>query len=209
MLLLYLLMLMTRFLLIRHGATHTVGKQLAGRMPGISLNDDGRKEATLLAERLATVQLHAVYSSPLDRCVETAAPILANRDLQLKIDEHFNELDFGSWTGKSIAELQSDNTFKLFNEFRSNTRIPGGEMMGDAQLRFVRGLTALQSQQDHATIAVVSHSDLIKSAICYYAGIHIHFMLRLQIDPCSVSIIDLYPETALIQTINNTGSLQF
>src|SRR5687768_10606483 len=131
---------MTKVLLVRHASTNAVGKTLAGRMDGVSLNVEGIAQARQLANRLQSLPLSALYTSPLQRALETAEPIARQFGMEAKIDDHFVELDFGEWTGRSITSLENDQRFKEFNNFRSNTCIPGGETMLAAQARMVAGL---------------------------------------------------------------------
>src|SRR5690349_3740243 len=131
---------MTRFLLIRHAATDAVGKKLAGRMVGVYLNEQGKRQAQEIAERLTPVPVAAVYSSPLERAVETAQPIAQSHNLETVICNDFTEIDFGEWTNCSFEDLNKQKQFQLFNTFRSCTRIPAGELMLEAQARIVAGL---------------------------------------------------------------------
>ena len=106
-----------------------------------------------------------------------------------------------------FEELQSQKQFQLFNSFRSTTRIPGGELMLEAQARIVAGLQKLCIQHPNETVAVVSHSDLIKAAVTYYAGIPLDLFQRIEISPASVSILEVYEETARIMLVNDTGGI--
>jgi len=198
---------MTKILLIRHATTDSVGKRLSGRTPGVSLNAEGQTQAQKLAQRLAGLPIAAIYSSPLERAVETAEPVAKTLQLPTIINEDFLEIDFGKWTNSTFTELQNEPQFRLFNLFRSSTRIPGGELMLEAQARIIAGLQKLCAQHPQETIAVVSHSDLIKAAVAYYAGIHLDMFQRLEISPASISIIQVFEETAQIQLVNSTGEL--
>lgn len=200
---------MTRFLLIRHATTDSVGKRLSGRKAGVHLNDEGRLQAKKLAERLTGLSISSIYSSPLERAVETAEPLAMQLEQNIIIIEDFLELDFGEWTNASIEEIQHSAEFIRFNAFRSCTRTPGGETMLEAQARMVNGLQKLLDQHANTTIAVVSHSDLIKATIAYYAGIHLDMFQRIEISPASVSIIELYNDTARILLVNHTGEIKF
>lgn len=200
---------MTKFLLIRHATTDSVGKKLSGRLPGVHLNKEGKEQAQKLAERLAGLPVAAIYSSPLERAVETAEPLANALQLSVNICEDFLEMDFGEWTNRSIEELKDEQKFKLFNSFRSCTRIPGGELMLEAQTRIVSGMQKLSAQHTNETIAIISHSDMIKAAVAYYAGIHLDMFQRIEISPASVSIINVYDETAQIILLNDTGTLHF
>lgn len=122
-------------------------------------------------------------------------------------DAAFLELDLGEWTNKTFQELHGDPQFHLFNTFRSGTRIPGGELMLEAQARIVAGLQRLAGRHPQQTVAVVSHSDLIKAAVAYYAGLSLDLAQRLEISPASVSVLEIYPETARLLTLNSTPEL--
>jgi probable phosphomutase (TIGR03848 family) len=198
---------MTKFLLIRHALTDSVGKRLSGRKPGVPLNAEGQAQAQQLASRLTDVRLDAIYSSPLERAVQTAAPLAAQHNLETTINNDFLELDFGDWTNCTFQELQDQPQFQRFNSFRSNTRIPGGELMLEAQARAVAGLGKLCAQHPGQTVAVVSHADLLKAAVAYYAGIHLDMFQRLEISPASVSVLEIFEETARILSLNDTGML--
>ncbi|MBC3539990.1 histidine phosphatase family protein [Rufibacter sediminis] len=198
---------MTKLLLIRHATTDSVGKRLSGRTPGVNLNEEGQAQARQLGQRLAGLPIAAIYTSPLERTRQTADALARHHQLTSLVNEAFLELNFGDWTNLSFEELHGNPQFQQFNTFRSVTRIPGGEMMLEAQARFVAGLQELCQKHPHETVAVVSHSDLIKAAVAYYAGIPLDMFQRLEISPASVSVVEVYEETARIMVVNDTGSL--
>jgi probable phosphomutase (TIGR03848 family) len=200
---------MTRFLLIRHATNHTVGKRFAGRMQGVHLNDEGKAQAQHLAERLSSLPIAAVYSSPLERAVETAEPLAGVLNQQTITSDDFLELELGEWTNTAFEDLAGEPQFRLFNSFRSCTRIPGGELMLEAQARIITGLGKLVARHPGQTVAVVSHADLIKAAVAYYAGIHLDLFQRIEISPASVSVVELYEDTARILLLNHTGDIRF
>jgi probable phosphomutase (TIGR03848 family) len=198
---------MTTILLIRHATTDAVGKFLAGRMEGVHLNTEGKTEAQHLARRLAHVKLAAIYSSPLERAIETATPLADVLRLTTTKSDDFLELDMGDWTNKTYSEVKEDARFGYFNTYRSGTLIPGGESMLNAQMRIVAGLQKLYKQHPDETVAVVSHADMIKAAVTYFAGIHLDLFHRIEISPASVSIIQMFEETARITLVNDTGAI--
>jgi broad specificity phosphatase PhoE len=195
---------MTRILLIRHALTDSAGIRLTGRLAGVHLNEAGKIQAQVLSRKLYGEPLSAIWSSPLERAVETAEPLAELQGLELTISEYFTEIDFGEWTNLTIDELRNNQSFRNFNSFRSSSRIPGGELMAEAQLRMVRGIEELCRNNREKTIAIVSHADMIKSVIAFYAGISLDMMSRIEISPASVSIVELYGETARIIKVNQT-----
>ncbi|MFP4012752.1 MAG: histidine phosphatase family protein [Chitinispirillaceae bacterium] len=196
---------MARFLLIRHGDCEPVGKYLAGRKENVHLNANGRRQAECIADGLAETKIDHLFSSPLERAVETAERIARVQNTEIRTDEAFLEIDYGDWTGMSFEKLASDDLWSQFNRFRSSTRVPGGEMMIEVQKRFVSRIKALHDENPESVVGIVSHSDPIKSALCGYAGISLDLMHRLVINPASVSAFDLSVWGAEIQFINRTG----
>ena len=190
--------------LLRHGTTARVGKGLTGWLPGHSLDDNGRAQADDLASRLAAAPLTAIYSSPLERASETAAPLARRFGLEIRIREDFGEVRFGDWQGKDFIEIEQDPRWSPFNSYRSFTRAPGGEMMLETQARMVRGLLNLAESHSNETVAVFSHADAIKSALMHFLGIPLDFHTRLEILPASVSVVDLFPELPLVRVVNAT-----
>jgi broad specificity phosphatase PhoE len=95
----------TTFLLIRHALCDPIGRSIAGRRPGVHLNDTGVQQAQSLAERLSGLAVGGLYSSPLERALETARPIGARHGLQVETAAGLNEIDFGDWTGRNLNEL--------------------------------------------------------------------------------------------------------
>lgn len=193
---------MTRFLLIRHAMIETAGKTLAGRSAGVHLNAVGRAQAQALAQRLASVALAAVYSSPLERALETAEPIAARCGLEVMPCADFSEIEFGEWSNRTIAELEDDPRFQRFNAFRSCAPVPGGEYMLQAQARMIIGMESLRARHPGATVAVIGHGDPIRAAVAYYAGIPLDLFQRLAIDPASTSIVEVDNSGVRIVAIN-------
>lgn len=198
---------MTRLILIRHATNDTVGKRIAGRKEGIHLNEEGKEQAEELASWLKALPVTAVYSSPLERAQQTAQPLANVLQLEVQVEAALIEIDFGNWTYKEIEALKGDESFQLFNSFRSNASIPGGESMLLVQARIVGCLQQLCLRHPQQTVAVVSHGDVIKAALAHYAGIHLDLMSRLEISPASVSIVDVFQETARIVLVNGMGRL--
>lgn len=199
---------MTRFLLIRHGTTAAVGQRLSGRAGGVPLNDKGRRDVEALTKELATFPISHIYSSPMERALQTAEPLGRLMGSQVIPHEALNEIDFGDWTGRTFEQLSVQTEFQRFNTFRSCAQAPGGESMQEAQTRITRALQALALKHPNELVAVISHSDIIKAAVAYYAGIHLDLFHRIEISPASVSIIELGDERVHIHLVNYTGGIE-
>jgi probable phosphomutase (TIGR03848 family) len=202
---------MTTFLLIRHGLCDAVGQSIAGRQPGVHLNQIGRQQAERLAERLGGLPLAGLYSSPLERALETAQPIAVRHALQIKTLEGLNEIDFGEWTGRRLADLDQLPGWRKFNSFRSGSRIPGGENMADVLARSLGDIERLvQLHPGPSTlVAVVSHGDVLRALVAHALGISLDLMQRLELSPASISILqveDQGPRVLLLNSIDGWPS---
>lgn len=198
---------MTTFFLIRHASCNGLGQTLWGRTPGICLNEKGQLQAQRLADRFKNVTLNAIYSSPLDRALQTAEPIARAVKLEVRKSEAANEINFGDWTGQTFESLSSDRRWRHFNNYRSMTMIPGGESFLEVQNRIVKELETLAEQHGKARIAIVSHADVIRAAVAYFAATPIDLIDRFEILPCSVSVVAVNDDNATLLTINNMGEL--
>lgn len=196
---------MTTFLLIRHAATDWIGRGLAGRLPGVHLSGDGGRQAAELAAWLEHTHIHAIYASPLERTQETAAALAQSRGLEVQADPAFLEIDFGGWTGSSFANLEHEAGWRDFNQFRSTVSAPEGENATDVQARVVRGLEKLRARHQDQTVAIVSHGDVIKAAIMHYLAIPLDFLLRFEISPASVSIVQVHNTGPHVVAVNRTA----
>jgi probable phosphomutase (TIGR03848 family) len=197
---------MTTFYLVRHGDTG-IKNRISGRMTGVHLNETGRRQAERLAERFTGIAVESLYSSPVERAVETAQPIAQNLDLTIQIAEAVSEIDYGEWTGKSFDELSLDSGWQSFNVFRSGAQVPGGENILQVQRRFVGWMENVRRDHADGRIVVVSHQDPIKAVVTYYAGIHIDMFSRFDISNASVTVIRLNDRDASLITLNNVGVL--
>jgi probable phosphoglycerate mutase len=194
----------TRLLLIRHAAIDGLGQRIAGRSPGNPLNRQGRSQAAQLADSLGAQPIAAIYSSPQSRTMETAEALAQRAGIQPIALAELDELDFGSWAGHTYAELHELPEWRLFNKVRSITRMPGGELLLEVQCRVIACIDRLRRCHDGATVALVSHGDVIRAALLFYLGAPLDSMLRLEISPASVSTLVLDDSSARILQINRT-----
>jgi broad specificity phosphatase PhoE len=187
----YILEQMTTFYLIRHAMNDYVGKALAGWLPDVHLNVEGREQADRLGKALSGVGLTHVYSSPLDRALETARPLAQASGLSIQTSEAFTEVRTGNWTGKSFAQLDSDPSWRIYNQYRAGTRVPGGELMLETQMRMVAEIIRLRESHPRGKIAIVSHADPIRAALVFFLGMPLDFFQRIDIQPASFSVLGL------------------
>jgi broad specificity phosphatase PhoE len=182
--------MMTTALLIRHGHVDAIGRRLVGQLPGVNLSTSGLSEVERLRRNLA-LPLDAVYSSPLERARQTAAPLAADRNLETTPLDGLTEVDFGDWTGLTFDELDRLPAWHLFNARRSIAPVPNGEPAAQVQTRILGVLDQLATRHAGETFAVVSHADVIRAAVLHYAAIPLDDFQRIQIDTASVTAVDV------------------
>ena len=196
-----------KLLLIRHGLTDWVGKRLPGRTPGIHLNEEGSAQVGALARRLAGLPLAAVYSSPLERALETARPLAASHGVRLEVREALVEVDCGEWAGRDLEALHSESLWLVIRAYPSAARFPGGESLREARDRMVALLDGIRNAHQGQMVAVVSHSDPIRLAAAHYAGMALDLFQRLVISPASVTAFDLADLGPRLICLNSTEDL--
>ena len=195
---------MIRILLVRHGVTDPMRDLLCGRMPGVHLNAEGRKQAQALGRNLAAIRdLQAVYASPLERTAETAAPIAAAHGLTVQSEPGFLELDYGHWTGCAFHDVRGHDYWAEYNRFRSLSEAPGGESLLDVQGRAWAALFRILRQHQEGAVAVVTHGDVIRALLLMLLGMPLDFIYRLEVLPASVATISAAPGLApIVHTLN-------
>lgn len=198
----------TILLLIRHGENDWVGKnRLAGRTPGVSLNERGQQQTQLLAQRLADQPIAAVYSSPLERCLETAQPTADALKLPLQIAEGMLEADMGEWQGAELKELAKLPIWHTVQHNPSSFRFPGGESFLEVQSRAVGALEQIRERHPDQVVAVFSHSDVIKVCVAHFMGTALDLFQRIMISTASVSAIALFDGKPTVLFVNYMAEL--
>lgn len=201
---------MTLVLVVRHGLTAATGTALSGRTPGIPLDDRGRAQAAAVAERLAQVRLDAIISSPLDRCAQTAAAIAAQQSSAAEVatEERLIEVGYGDWTGQSLRKLSREPLWRVVQAHPSAVTFPGpgGESLPDVQRRAVSAVRDWNARLGpEAVYLICSHADVIKAILADSLGLHLDLYQRIQIDPCSLSVIRYTPLRPFVERMNDTG----
>ena len=188
---------MATVILVRHGrTTANATGVLAGRTPGVNLDDTGREQAAQTADRLAALPLVGVVSSPLERCVQTAQLTL-QRQAQTPTflqEPDLTECGYGSWQGRKLTELATEDLWSQVQSHPSGVTFPDGESMAEMQARAVAAIRRHDAafEAEHGTGAVwaaFSHGDIIKSILADALGMHLDLFQRLNVNPASASIV--------------------
>jgi probable phosphomutase (TIGR03848 family) len=201
----------TLVLVVRHGLTASTGTALTGWTPGISLDDRGRAQAKTAGARLADLPVDAIISSPLERCRETAEAIADARGgprLAVQVEERVGECHYGDWTGQPLKKLAKDPLWRVVQAHPSAVRFPGpeGESMVAMQDRAVTAVREWNERLGRDGVYVLcSHGDVIKSILADSLGMHLDMCQRIQVDPCSLSVIRYTPLRPFVLRMNDTG----
>ena len=197
---------MTTVVLVRHGLTAMTGPVLAGWTPGLHLDERGVAQAAAVAERLRPVPFDAVVSSPLDRCLDTAGAVLEGRDQALEVDDRLGECRYGDWTGQDLKRLAKDPLWKVVQAHPSAVTFPGGEALRDVQSRAVAAIRDVNAELGpEATWLACSHGDVIKAVVADALGMHLDLFQRVQVDPCSLTVIRYTELRPFVIRLNDIG----
>lgn len=205
---------MSTVILARHGRTvaNATGV-LAGRTPGVRLDDVGVRQAEAAARRLDGLPLAAAVTSPLERCKDTASILLRGTGVRARVERGLTECDYGDWTGRPMKELVKEELWKVVQAHPAGVRFPGGEAMAEMSSRAVRAVRAWDARVtdtagEDAVWLAVAHGDVIKSVLADALGLHLDAFQRIVVDPASLSVVRYTPKRSYVLSLNTTdGSL--
>ncbi|MGH3854930.1 MAG: histidine phosphatase family protein [Pseudonocardiaceae bacterium] len=198
-------------ILLRHGrSTANTAGVLAGRTPGVGLDEDGQAQARAVVDRLALLPLAAVVSSPLRRCRDTVAPLAQARALEVSVDERLVEVDYGEWTGRELRTLGKEPLWKVVQAHPCAAVFPGGEGLAAMQARAVAAVREWDAKlaAEHGPQAqwlACTHGDVIKAVLADALGVHLDGFQRIVAHPGSVSVITYTETRPFVQRVNDCG----
>ncbi len=180
-----------RLYLVRHAPTDETGSVLSGRLGGVLLSPSGRELASALASDLAALRPAALYSSPLERCVETAEILGTAWRLDPIVSPALTEADYGRWSGRRLASLYRLKAWRSLMAAASRFRFPDGESLREVQNRAVTAVEDLAAAHRQRTVVAVTHADIIRVVLAHYLGMPLDLVHRLHVRPASISVVDL------------------
>lgn len=191
-------------LLIRHGDTDYLGNRLAGRTPGVFLNESGCRQASALAHALRGFCLSAVFSSPLERTLQTARPVALLQQLPVQVEPGLIELDYGAFQGQSFETLRGQDIWKQVHLSPAQVCFPGGKSLVEAQARAAQTFAKITGQSgEHDLVACFTHGDIIRLALAAFLDIPLNAYQRLDIRTASVSVVQIEENKIHILQINH------
>jgi probable phosphoglycerate mutase len=203
---------MTLLLLIRHGENEYVKTgRLAGRIPGVHLNERGQSQARALGDALLGTPIKALYASPLERAIGTAQPIAESHKLKIIEERDLMDTDIGKWQGRSWKVLSLTKAWKIVQEAPSRFRFPEGESFPETQMRVVNVLERIiqKHNKPQDMIAVVFHADPIKLAVAHFIGMPLDSFQRLGCDTGSLTALQINESGARLLKLNQRPLFDF
>jgi len=201
---------MTTLILVRHGRTSANREGiLAGWTPGVMLDEVGLEQSAKAAARLGGLPIKGIVTSPLERTVQTAEAIHHGREIPLELDDRIGECRYGDWTGRPLKELAKEPMWAVVQSQPSAAVFPGADGESITQMAH-RAIESVHHWNGHfgadGMYVMVSHGDVIKAIVSDALGAHLDLFQRVQIDPCSISVIEYTPRRPFAIHINDTGS---
>jgi probable phosphomutase (TIGR03848 family) len=200
---------MTTLFLVRHGLTSHTGRMLYGQTAGIDLDERGRSQAEHLAQRLVSVRPTAIYSSPLERCVQTVEPLAAACRLPIVEQEELIEMHAGSWTGKPLTRLRTLKAWNQVQQRPGTFAFPGGgESFAQARDRALAAVHRIARRHRRGRVVVATHGDILRIVLADLTGSSLERFQRIVVDTASVSVVTIdRGGNPRVHLMNDTGDL--
>jgi len=199
-------------ILLRHGrSTSNTAHTLAGRSPGVDLDDKGLEQAVGVVDRIGELPIRELVSSPLLRCRRTLEPLAGKLGRDPVIDDRLTEVDYGEWTGRKLSELMSEPLWSVVQQQPSAAVFPGGEGLAAVQSRAVCAVREHDRRlaEEHGGDVLwvaCTHGDVIKSVVADALAVHLDSFQRITADPASMSVIRYTPHRPFVVHVNHTGA---
>ena len=195
-------------ILLRHARSAANGSGiLAGRSPGVGLDDAGSAQVAGLSKRLAEVPISSIVASPLQRCQDTVRALAGERGLTPVAEPGLSEVDYGDWTNRKVSELTQEKLWSVVQQHPSAAVFPGGEGLAQVQARAVAAVRDYDRRLgDDEVWLVCTHGDVIKAVLADALGLHLDGFQRIVVDPCSLSVVRYTETRPFVVKINDTGS---
>ena len=194
----------TRVVLVRHAEPDESAR---GRCYGsfdVPLSAKGRRRAEALAEALAPLPLAAVYSSPLQRALETALPIAAAHGLEPLLHDGLRELDFGELEGEPFEKIarKRPQLFQAWMETPTAVSFPGGEALSDLRTRALAASDEIRRSHARSSVAIVAHGGVTRLILAAALAMPDDALFRLEQGYGAVSVVDWVGQAPLVRAVN-------
>jgi broad specificity phosphatase PhoE len=202
---------MTKIILTRHGHVEGIKpERFRGREP-LQLTARGAAEAEALAQRIAARwRPNRIYTSPMGRCIATAAAIARATGTPSKTCEDLNDIDYGIWQFKTFAEAKAQNAALFAAWFASPqlVRFPNGESLQDLAARTANALRMVLTRHPDEIVVLVGHDSVNRALLLELLEQPLSAYWRLAQEPCCINEIDVSGAGICVRSINETQHLE-
>ena len=200
---------MSRLLLVRHGNTELNSAQRYWGQTDVELSAAGLGQAERLRDRLAKEKIDAIYSSDLQRASMTAKIIASRHQLDVITCAELREVNFGDVEGLTFDEISQlyPEVTKMWAERNPRLQYPGGESVDEFNKRVSKFLGRLGNHAAEETILIVAHSGVLRTLMCHLLGIELKHRWQFRLDLASLSILEPYPQGAILSLLNDVSHL--
>jgi len=201
---------LSKLLLVRHGNTKLNSTERYWGQTDVELSTTGIRQAERLRDRLAAQAIDAIYSSNLCRALVTAKIITSDRPLDIITCAELREINFGEIEGltfKEVSQLYPEVSEAWF-KWSLTLKYPGGESIVEFNNRISKFLERLEKHTPEETVLIVAHSASLRLLICHLLGIGIQYWRQIRLDLASLSVLDTYPQGAILSLLNDISHLE-
>ena len=198
---------MAKVILVRHGETDwNRSRRIQGGNSDTELNQGGWQQAESLALRLKRETVQAIYSSPLQRALDTAKAIAGYHQLPVEIEPSLREIEVGELEGMLITEVGKhlSQLLTMHSQGEELPKMPGGESLTDLQQRVWSTIQRLVAWHRDGVLVVVSHYFSILTIVCSVLNLPLTQIGRLRLNPGSISILTIDEEATRLILFNDT-----
>jgi len=201
---------LSRLLLVRHGETRLNNARRFWGKTDVELSDTGIRQAEQMRDHLATQKIDVIYASNLSRARVTAEIIASRHQLSITTCAELGELNFGWVEGLTFEEIKRlhPELAEVLSDWNTHPRFPGGESLDELNDRVQKFLKRLEKHKPEATILIVAHAGTLRLMICNLLGIDLEHWRQMQLDLASLSIMETYPQGALLSLLNDVSHLK-
>lgn len=201
---------MSKLLLVRHGETKLNNAKRFQGHTDVELSPAGVRQAEHLRDRLSNEKIGVVYSSDLRRALMTTEIISSGHKANITACPELREINYGKLEGLTFEEISRlyPEIAELIARFSLQLKFPDGESVEELSHRVIKFTNRLKKHAAEETILIVAHSAPLRLLICHLLGIELHHWRQFRLDLASLSILDTYPQVAILSLLNDVSHLK-
>jgi alpha-ribazole phosphatase len=201
---------LSRLILVRHGNTALNSSERFWGATDVELSTEGIIQAEKLRDRLATEKIDVAYASKLSRTRLTAEIIVSRHHIDIITCAELNEINFGVIEGLAFEEISErhPDLAEVLSKWTIRPKFPGGESLDELDRRVQKFLKRLRKHQPEQTILIVSHAGTLRLMICNLLAIGLEHWRNMRLNLASISVIEIYPQGAVLSLLNDISHLK-